>query len=216
MAVNSISGGVYSFSGGGSLASIRKQAEAIKERAAAARAARTAEQEETGLIRNPDTGEMVELSSITEETRERWNDREEMKSISPGEAYILFKAADPNAESVERSKELGAKAAKIQNKMLAGQKLTGAEKSFLKEHFPELAATAARMEMEAEQLERRLRSCKSKEEAQQAYMDAKMGIMSGADPKDGSILFYMAAIDKTYSQYMKQGASSEKTMDVLV
>lgn len=60
--------GNYSF---GSLASIRKQADAIKKRAGAEREARMAEQDKTGLIRNPDTGEMVQLSSISEETRER-------------------------------------------------------------------------------------------------------------------------------------------------
>ena len=214
MAVNSISGGVYSFSGGGSLASIRKQAEAIKNRVGAESEARKAEQEATGLIKNPETGEMVELSSISEETRQRWNDREEMNSISPGEAYILFAAADPNAEEVERSKALGAKAAKIQDKMLAGKKLTGPEKKFLREHFPDMAAKAARMEQEAAQLERSLQGCNSKEEAQQAYMDAKMRIMSGASKEDGAILFYFAALDATYSEYLKQGASSEKKMDI--
>ena len=214
MAVSSI-GGAYSFSGGGSVASIRKRADAIKNRVGTESEARKAEQEKTGLIRNPDTGEMVELSSISEETRVRWNEREEMNSISPGEAYILFKAADPNAEEVERSKELGAKAAKIQDKMLAGKKLSGSEKEFLREHFPDLAAKAARMEQEAKQLEKKLQCCKSKEEAQQAYMDAKMGIMNAVSKKDGAILFYIAALDATYSKYLKQGASSENKLDFL-
>ena len=214
MAISSISGGVYSFSGGGSVASIRKQADAIKQRVGAETKARIARQEETGLIKNPDTGEMVELSSISEETRQKWNDREEILSISPGEAYILFAAADPNAESVERSKALGARCAKIQDKMLAGKKLSGAEKEFLREHFPEMAAKAERMEQEAEQLKKKLQGCTSKEEAQQAYMDAKMRVMGGASKEDGSVLFYFAALDATYAEYLKQGNSSEKKLNI--
>ena len=45
----------------GSFSSIRKQAQAIQDRLDAESAARKEEQERTGLIRNPSTGEMVEL-----------------------------------------------------------------------------------------------------------------------------------------------------------
>lgn len=215
MAVNSIRSGVYGYSGG-SIASIRKQAEAIKERVGAETKARIAQQEETGLIKNPDTGEMVELSSISEETRESWNNREELSSISMGEAFILFKAADPHAESVEANKALAAKLAKIQDKLRSGQKLTSAEKKFAQEHDPQMAAMAERMEQEAAQLEKSLQGCNSKEEARQIYMNTKMRIMSGANKEDGSFLLLMTAVDKAYSQYLGQGSSSQRQLDIRI
>ena len=197
----------YSF---GSLADIRKQADAIKKRAGAEREARMAEQDKTGLIRNPDTGEMVQLSSISEETRERWNDREELNTISPYEAMILFKDADPNAEEVEENKKLAAKATKLQDKMLSGQTLTGKEKSFLREHFPQLADMADRMEQEAEQLEKSLQGCKTKDEAHKAYVDAKARLVSGANKKDGSILFLSAALDEAYARHTGRGGAAKR------
>ena len=129
MAVN----GVFSGYVTGSVASIRKQAEAIRQRAMTQREARIAEQDRTGLIKNPKTGEMVELSSISEEERERWNDKLDWDTVSPGEVMLLFKDADPHLEDVERSKELGKVYAKLQNKLLSGKTLTGKEKSWLRE-----------------------------------------------------------------------------------
>ena len=208
MAVN----GVYDRAGYnfGSLASIRKQADAIKQRVGGETKARIEEQEKTGLIQNPDTGEMVELSSISDETRELWNNREELGSISMSEAFILFKAADPNAESVEANKALAAKLSKIQDKLMASKKLTSAEKKFAQEHDPHRAAMADRMEQEAEQLEQKLKSSTTKEGKYQAYIDAKMRIMSGANMSkgsDGGMMFLFAALDKAYSQHMKRGTS---------
>ena len=201
-------GGVFSGYVTGSVASIRKQAETIRQRAAVQRKARVAEQDKTGLIQDPKTGEMVPLSSISEETREEWNDRLEMNSLSIHEVMILFEDADPHLEDVERSKKLGAIAAKLQNKMLSGKTLTGKEKSFLRENnFTYLANMADRMEAEAEQLKRSLRGCKSKDEARQVYINAKARLMGASGQNDGSFLFLSAALDKAYSQYMKQGTS---------
>lgn len=194
--------GNYSF---GSLASIRRQADAIKKRAGAERESRMAEQDRTGLIRNPDTGEMVQLSSVSEETRERWNDREDMAALSIGDVMILFKAADPNAEEVEASQARGARFAKIQDKMLAGKKITGEEMRFLQENYPPMAALAKRMEREAEQLEKCLQRSKTAEGKYQAYVEAKMRIMSGAGKDDGSILFLSAALDAAYAKRGKHG-----------
>ena len=137
-----------------------------------------------------------------------------MKTISLNDAYILFMAADPHAEEVEENKALAAKAAKMQEKMMAGKELTGEEKNFLKEHFPELAAMADRMEQEAKQLEKSLQGCKSEDEERQVYMDAKMRIMSGTNKEDGSILFLSAAIDKAYSRHTKKGSSSNNQIDL--
>lgn len=214
MVINSSGYSFGSFGSFGSLASIRRQAEAITRRVEAESAARKAEQERTGLIKNPETGEMVEVSSVSEQERQRWEHQEQINSISPAEAYIMFSASDPHAEEIEQNKALAAKAAKIQDKMLAGKQLSGEEKSFLQEHYPALAAMASRMEQEAAQLEQKLQGSTSKEEARQIYMDTKIALMSGSSKEDSSILFLMAALDETFSQYMGRGTSSRTKIDI--
>ena len=204
--VSVISGNVSNY---GSLASIRKQAYAIGDRVKAESAARRAEEDRTGLIQNPDTGEMVELSSISEEQRERWEYRHEANSVSPQEAMLAFLATAPHSDEVEENKALAAKAAKMQDKMLSGQTLTGEEKSFLRANFPQLADMADRMEQEAEQLKKSLEGSKSKDEKYQTYIDAKMRLVSASSKKDGSILFLSAALDEAYSHHMKGGSTSK-------
>ena len=75
---------------------------------------------------------------------------------------------------------------------------------------------ADRMEQEARQLENSLKGSKSKEEANQIYMDAKMRLVNGTGKKDGSILFLMPAIDNAFSQYMKRGTVSESKINIWV
>lgn len=212
MAINSINSGGYNF---GSLASIKKQAQTVAARVEAESKARKAEQEATGLMKNA-KGDLVEISSIPEWEREVLEQRAIADSVSPKEALLAALATQPNVEEVEQNKALAAKATVIQNKMLSGKKLTGAEKSFLRENFQNLAAMADRMEQEAIQLENSLKGSKSKEEANQIYMDAKMRLVNGAGKKDGSILFLMPAIDKAFSQYMKRGTVSESKINLWV
>jgi len=207
MAITGISSG-YNF---GSLDSIRKQAQAIQDRIDAESAARKAEQERTGLIRNPDTGEMVELDSVSEWQRDRWERREQANSVSPQEAMIGFMATDPHAESIELNKQMAAKATKMQNKMLQGKRLSGEEISFLREHFPHLAAIADCMEQEAAQLEKSLQDCESRVEARQVYMEAKTRVMGTANKEDGSILCLMPTLDRVYNEYLEKGKSGKKT-----
>ena len=207
MTINGINSSNYNL---GSLSSIRKQAQAIQNRLDAESTARKEEQERTGLIRNPNTGKMVELSSVPEWQRERWEQREQANSVSPEEAMIGFMATAPHSEEIELDKQRAAVFAKIQNKMLAGKKLSGKEKKFLQEHYPEHAARANMIEAEAEQLERSLKNCKSKDEVQQVYMNAKTRAMGSASRDDGSILLLLPALDKTYNEYLKQGTSGKK------
>lgn len=132
----------YSLDGPGRYAAICRQAEEIRQRVAAERQNRIDEQERTGFIRNPDTGEMVELAFVSEETREAWNDALDMESISLGDAYILFSAADPHAEVIERQQRLSVEAERLQDKILSGRALTEEELAFLRENFPWLAEMA--------------------------------------------------------------------------
>ena len=204
--ISVISGNASQFGG---LANVRKQAYAIGDRVKAESEARIAEQEKTGLIRNPETGEMVELSSVSQDTRDRWEHIEQARSVSPQEAMLAFLATAPHSDEVEENKALAAKAAKMQDKMLSGQALTGEEKSFLRANFPMLADMADRMDQEAEQLKKSLEGSKSKDEKYQTYIDAKMRLVSASSKKDGSILFLSAALDEAYSQHMKGGSTSK-------
>lgn len=109
-------------------------------------------------------GDLVEISSIPEWERGVLEQRVIDDSASPKEALLAALATQPNAGEVEQNKALAAKATALQNKMLSGNKLTGAEKSFLRENFQNLVEVADRMEQEARQLENSLKSSRSKEE----------------------------------------------------
>ena len=193
----------------GSLASIRKQAQEIADRKEIQRAELRAERARTGLIKN-EKGEMVLVSSLTEKEISVLEERELKQSTTPQEAMIGFMATAPHSEEIELDKQRAAVFTKIQNKMLAGKKLSGEEKQFLQEHYPAHAAMAEMIESEAEQLERSLKNCKSKDEARQVYMDAKTRAMSGPGREDGSILLLLPALDKAYNEYLKQGTSGKK------
>lgn len=196
-----------------SLTDIRKQAAEIKKRVGKQEEALKSEIERTGMIENG-KGEMVPLSSLSDVEKRNLVERACSKLISPTEAAILFKDADPNAEEIEADKARAAKFRPIQNKMFAGKKLTGQEMNFLREYYPEFATTAERAEAEAKALEQKLNACKNHTDAQRVFSEAKTQIMSGASKKDGSILFLSAALDEAYSKYMKRGVSGI-TMDFL-
>lgn len=195
-------GGVYVSSNYnfGSLESIRKQAKEIADRVEKQSAARKEEQEKTGLIENRE-GVMVEISSLTEKQVESLNHWHDVMLVSPEEAMIGFLATAPHSDEVEEDKQRAARMTKIQDKMLTGQKLTNDEKSFMREFYPEMAAKAEQMEQLAEQVTKRLQNSKSKKESQQIYMEEKMNIVSQLDPKDGSALFLIAAIDNAYAEH---------------
>lgn len=212
MAINSVSQGV-SFSPFGSYESVKRQAEEIKKRVRAQTEAREAEQEKTGLIKDPSSGKMVEMSSLTEDQIKEWNRRNELNTVSIRDAYVLFSAADPHAEEIEENKKLAAKYEKIQSKMLAGQKLKSEEKKFLRENYPELASKAEQMEEEAESLKQKLRG-KSSDEARQIYLQAKLNVASQLDSKDGSALFLMAALDSAYAEHTGQKNPRMLSVDI--
>ncbi len=127
-----------------------------------------------------------------------------MKSIGKDGFAVLFAASNPYTEEVEKNKELAAKATQLQNKMLAGNKLTGEEKQFLQANFPNLSRMADQMEQEAGQLETRLKGTHSKEEAQQVYMSIKANLLKGTNKNDGAILFLSAILDKEYAEHTGQ------------
>ncbi len=196
----------------GSLASIRKQAAAIAKRVDKQAAALHEEIERTGMIQNG-RGEMVPVSSLTDIERRNLEGRAVSRLVSTEEAVIGLLATAPNSDEVEADHARAAICRPIQDKMLAGKKLTGQEKKFLREYYPQLAATADRMEAEAKALEQRLKRCKSPEEAQRMVTEAKAQVLSGVNEKDSFGLFVVAALDEAYKKHQKRGACGI-TMDL--
>lgn len=208
--------GVYNSSGCnfGSLESTREQAKDSGERVKRDNDARKEEQAKTGLIKNMD-GDMVEISSLTDKEAGISNKDIDFMSTNSQKANIGFMESDPDDEEARAYKEKSARMKKIYDKMVAGQKITADEKSFMRKHYPEMAAKSDRMEQEAEQLIKRLQSSKSKEESQQIYLEAKMNAAGELGNKDSSALFIMAAIDSAYAEYNGKGVSL-KASDVSV
>lgn len=130
------------------------------------------------------------------------------------EALSKFRSSAAQQDEAVLEKQKSTRYAKIQSKLLAGKKLTGEEKKFLKEHYPELAAKVEKIEAEAEQLERRLKNCKSEEEAQQIYMEARMSANIGPGKKDGTALMLVPALERAYNEYLTKG-KSVKELNIL-
>lgn len=196
----------------GGLANVRRLHEQNKKEYLKKEAALMEEIERTGMIQN-EYGEMVELSSLNDAEKNDLIGRAKSRLCSREEIVIGLLATAPNNDDVERSKALAEKFRPIQDKMLAGKKLTAQEMNFLRENYPEFAATAERMEAEAKALEQKLKACKDPKDAQRVFTEAKTRIMSGASKKDGSILFLSAALDEAYKKHMNRGASGI-TMDI--
>jgi len=129
--------------------------------------------------------------------------RSESLRLNPrGKSQFSMIAPGPNDEDVARSIELSKKFVPIQNKMFAGKPLTGAEKQFLQEHYPEFYAKAIQIEQEVAQLKARLKTAKSKEEAARIYNETKLSLMSGGK-NDKGILLMAPAIDEAYNNFRK-------------
>lgn len=197
MVINGISSSNFNF---GNYADIKRQAEEIAKRLDKEAAIRKANQERTGLMKNAH-GDIVEISSIPEWEREVLERRERANSVSHREAMIGFLATDPDADKVQKSIEQSKKFVAIRSKIQSGQKISGEEKAFLQANCPELLSIAVRAEMEADQFKNRLMSCKSKEEANQIYMDTKMKLMTDVSKYDGGMMFMNSIFDKIYAEY---------------
>lgn len=92
--------------------------------------------------------------------------------------------------------------ARIIGKLKAGCKLTREEMEFLRENDPALYAVALRVQKMAEALEERLKTVKTKQEA-----DAVIGTYTGLAAKDEEAREYMqAAFDKINASFHNSGA----------
>lgn len=76
---------------------------------------------------------------------------------------------EEEVRETEESQARYRKYEKIIRKMYSGRRLTAAEMRFLRQHYPEAAAKAERIQREIEMVEEQLRTCDTQEEAEQVY-----------------------------------------------
>lgn len=94
----------------------------------------------------------------------------------------------------------------IQRKIRTGEKLTADEMQYLRIHNPQMYAMMARVQSQREALEARLRSCKSKQEAQEVYME-EVSRISDEDPA-------AEALHAAYNNAWQEFAGSEEYQEL--
>ena len=106
---------------------------------------------------------------------------------------------DPTAGMTDEQKERFIK--KLYAKIQSGKKLTPDEMQYLRQYDPVTYMKVARVQAQREALETQLKNCKSKEEAQDIYLD-KVSRISEDDPARQEL---RAAYDDAFDEYKKSG-----------
>lgn len=120
----------------------------------------------TGTIYN--TGKMLEMAQKWEQKKASGNILKK-ETLSPEEQQI--KAFEEQLEQNREGSEYGAIYAKIQS----GRKLSAAEEDKLKEKDPKMYMEYKADQMEQEAYEKRLKNCKTKEEAEKLHVNRLNG-----------------------------------------
>ncbi len=107
---------------------------------------------------------------------------------------------DPTAGMTDKQKEDFVQ--KLESKIKRGEKLSADEMQYLRIHDPIEYAKMAKVQMQRQALESRLKACKSKEEAQKVYTDA-MSRISDDDPAREETI---AAYNNAYDEFKKSDA----------
>lgn len=106
---------------------------------------------------------------------------------------------NPTAGMTDEQKERFIK--KLYAKIQSGKKLTPDEMQYLRQYDPVTYMKVARVQAQREALETQLKNCKSKEEAQDVYLD-KVSRISEDDPARQEL---RAAYDDAFDEYKKSG-----------
>ena len=106
---------------------------------------------------------------------------------------------DPTAGLTDEQKERFIK--KLYAKIQSGKKLTPDEMQYLRQNDPVTYMKVARVQAQREAFETQLNNCKSKEEAQDLYLD-KVSRISEDDPARQEL---RAAYDDAFDEYKKSG-----------
>ena len=122
-----------------------------------------------------------------------YNSRAEMLRLAM-EDYL-----DPTAGMTDAQRERFIK--ELYAKIQSGRKLTPDEMQYLRRYDPVTYLKVARIQAQREALEKRLKSCSSKEEAQEVYTDAVTRIPED-DPARKELV---AAYDRAYEEFKESG-----------
>lgn len=122
-----------------------------------------------------------------------YNSRAEMLRLAM-EDYL-----DPTAGMTDAQRERFIK--ELYAKIQSGRKLTPDEMQYLRRYDPVTYLKVARIQAQREALEKRLKSCNSKEEAQEVYTDAVTRIPED-DPARKELV---AAYDRAYEEFKESG-----------
>lgn len=106
---------------------------------------------------------------------------------------------DPTAGMTDEQKERFIK--KLYAKIQSGKKLTPDEMQYLRQNDPVTYMKVARVQAQREAFETQLKNCKSKEEAQDVYLD-KVSRISEEDPARQEL---RAAYDDAFDEFKKSG-----------
>lgn len=141
-------------------------------------------------------------NSIFSNYQKKENFNEQSQPITAENMGMVFKEAidnifDPTTAMTDKQKEDFIK--EIQRKIDKGEKLTYDEMQYLRINNPVQYAKMVKVQMKREALERRLEACKSKQDAQEVYVDAVSRI--GKD--DSAIKETLAAYDNTMEEFKK-------------
>jgi hypothetical protein len=110
---------------------------------------------------------------------------------------------DPTSGMTDKQKEDFVK--ELELKINRGEKLTADEMQYLRINNPLEYAKMAKVQIQREALENRLKSCKSKEEAQEVYTEA-MSRISDDDPAKKETI---AAYNNAYEEFRKSDEYSK-------
>lgn len=130
------------------------------------------------------------------------NFNEASQPVTAENMGMVFKEAidnifDPTTAMTDKQKEDFVKG--IQRKIDKGEKLTYDEMQYLRINNPVQYAKMVKVQMKREALERRLEACKSKQEAQEVYVDA----VSRISKEDSAIKETLAAYDNAMEEFKK-------------
>ena len=141
-------------------------------------------------------------NTIFSNYQKKENFNEETQPVTAQNMGMIFKEAidsifDPTTAMTDKQKEDFVK--EIQRKIDKGEKLSYDEMQYLRINNPVPYTKMVKVQMKREALERRLEACKSKQEAQEVYVDA----VSRISKDDSAIKETLAAYDNTMEEFKK-------------
>ena len=93
---------------------------------------------------------------------------------------------------------------RIRNKMLTGEKLTAEEMRFLRQHYPEAAAKAERIQREMKMIRAQFQACDTAEEADQVLEKVRTAALSRFAQKDSTGVALLPEIERMHAVYKAQ------------